>query len=228
MNRYILFILIIIVSGIYLYGKQESENIYAESFVLNDSIPVSWKDKLTDSCGVPVPAVNIAFNGYHSLKGQNKLTNDSLLIIIDFSAPSTEKRFYILDLKNQNIIKQTWVAHGKNTGVNIAESFSNNRHSWKSSLGLYVTAETYSGKHGYSLRLDGMSRELNDNARKRAIVIHGADYVSEDFIKQHGRLGRSFGCPALPNNEVANIIDLIKEGGVFVNLSSIANSYISI
>ena len=99
-----------------------------------------------------------------------------------------------------------------NTGVNIAESFSNNRHSNKSSLGLYITGETYEGKHGYSMRLDGMSEGLNDNARKRAIVIHGADYVSEDFIQKNHRIGRSFGCPAVPMDEVTEIIDLIKGG----------------
>lgn len=115
-------------------------------------------------------------------------------------------------MKNQKIVKISLVAHGKNSGVNIAKSFSNKRHSRKSSLGLYITSETYEGKHGYSLRLDGMSTGLNDNARKRAIVIHGADYVSESFIEKNDRLGRSFGCPALTENEVEEIINLIKEG----------------
>jgi len=213
MNRYILFVIILIISGIYLYGKQTSENQYIESFILNDSITDdTWKEKLTDSCGIPIPAVNIALNGYYTLKSKNLLKKDSLLTIIDFSKPSTKERFFVLDLKNKEVVIKTLVAHGKNSGVNIAEDFSNNRHSWKSSLGFYITNETYSGKHGYSLRLDGMSEGLNDNARKRAVVIHGADYVSQNFIKNHGRLGRSFGCPALPNDEVAEAIDLIKNG----------------
>ncbi|PLX12000.1 MAG: hypothetical protein C0597_14190, partial [Marinilabiliales bacterium] len=156
--------------------------------------------------------MNMAMNAYNALKSQNLLKNDSLITIIDFNSPSTHQRFFVLDIKNQKVIKNTFVAHGMQSGVNIAETFSNRRHSNKSSLGLYITRETYEGKHGYSLRLDGMIEGLNDNARKRAIVIHGADYVSKEFISKHGRLGRSFGCPAVPMDEVTEIIDLIKEG----------------
>ena len=119
---------------------------------------------------------------------------------------------FIIDIKNEQIIKATYVAHGMNTGVNIAESFSNKWLSSKSSLGLYLTQETYEGKHGYSLRLQGLSKDLNDNAYNRAIVIHGADYVSKDFIQRNGRLGRSYGCPAVPMDEVNEVIDLIKNG----------------
>jgi len=212
MNRYILFILIILISGLYLQGMQLTENSLQENVDINDSSYVSWKERLIDSCGIPSPAINLAFNGYFALKSKKLLQNDSLLTIIDFSSPSTERRLFILDLKNQKIVKNTLVAHGKNSGVNIAESFSNKRHSRKSSLGLYLTNETYLGKHGYSLRLDGMSNGLNDQARKRAIVIHGANYVSDSFIENNGRIGRSFGCPALPNNEVEEIINLIKDG----------------
>ncbi|MFC2152135.1 murein L,D-transpeptidase catalytic domain family protein [Bacteroidota bacterium] len=212
MNRYLIFVFIIIFSGIYLQGRHLSDSYYRQNESVNDSISITWQEKLTDSCGIPLPAINIALNGYYELKNKSLLQNDTLLTIIDFSRSSTEKRFYLLDLKNQKIVINTLVAHGKKTGVDIAESFSNKRHSNKSSLGLYITKETYEGKHGYSLRLDGVSEGYNDNARKRAIVIHGADYVSESFIKRNGRLGRSFGCPALPTNEVNEIIDLIKEG----------------
>ncbi len=212
MNRYLLFFILIILSGIYLQGKQLSENLYQEKISFNDSISVSFQEKLSDSCGIPLPAINIALNGFADFKSQNLLKNDSLLTIIDFSVSSTEKRFFILDLKNQKIIKQTLVAHGKNSGLDIADSFSNKKHSRKSSLGFYVTGETYEGKHGFSLRLDGLSNDLNDNARKRAIVIHGASYVNQDFIRENGRIGRSFGCPALSYDEAGEIIDLIKEG----------------
>ncbi len=191
---------------------QLTENSLQENVDINDSSYVSWKERLTDSCGIPSPAINLALNGYFVLKSKNLLQNDTLLTIIDFSSPSTERRLFVLDLKNQKIVKNTLVAHGKNSGVNIAESFSNKRHSRKSSLGLYLTNETYFGKHGYSLRLDGMSKGLNDHARKRAIVIHGANYVSDSFIENNGRIGRSFGCPALPNNESEEIINLIKDG----------------
>jgi hypothetical protein len=104
------------------------------------------------------------------------------------------------------------VAHGKNSGENFAESFSNVPESLMSSPGFFITAETYTGKHGYSLRVDGLEKGINDNARVREIVIHGADYVSDDYIKKYGRLGRSWGCPALPAALSNKIIDKIKEG----------------
>jgi len=212
MNRYFLFIIIIIISGIYLQGKQLSENLFQEKMSFNENISATFKEELSDSCGIPLPAINIALNGFSDFKNQNLLKNDSLLTIIDFSASSIKNRFFIIDLKNQKLLKQTLVAHGKNSGLDIAESFSNKKHSRKSSLGFYITGETYEGTHGYSLRLDGMSKDLNDNARKRAIVIHGANYVNQGFIKENGRIGRSFGCPALSFDEVNEIIDLIKEG----------------
>ncbi len=138
--------------------------------------------------------------------------NEEIVSIIDFSKPSTEKRLFILDLKQQKLLYYTYVAHGKNTGQNKAVKFSNAQGSNSSSLGLYSTAEPYYGKHGYSLRLDGLEKGFNDNARKRAVVIHSASYVSEDFIKKYGRLGRSFGCPAVPVEDSKEIIDLIKGG----------------
>lgn len=140
--------------------------------------------------------------------------NEDLVTIIDFSKPSTEKRLFIIDLKQQKLLHQTLVAHGKNTGQNKAVKFSNIQGSNQSSLGLYQTAESYYGKHGYSLRLDGLEKGFNDNARKRAVVIHSASYVSEAFIQKYGRLGRSFGCPALPAEHSKEIIDLIKGGSL--------------
>lgn len=213
MNRSVLIIiLLLIISGVYLYGVNFHDQITDSEIITGDSTWIEWEERFADSVEIPIPAMNMAINGYHALKSRNLLINDSLLTIIDFSSPSTDQRFYVLDLKNQKLVKHTLVAHGMQSGLNIADTFSNNRHSNKSSLGLYVTKETYEGKHGYSLRLDGMNEGLNDNARKRAIVIHGADYVSEEFIDKHGRIGRSFGCPALPMDEVAEIIDLIKGG----------------
>jgi hypothetical protein len=212
MNRFLIFFVLIIISGIYLQGRQLSEDLYQEKMSFNSHLPVSFQEKLSDSCGIPLPAINIAVNGFSDFKDQNLLKNDSLLTIIDFSASSIKNRFFIIDIKNQQLLKKTLVAHGKNSGLDIAETFSNKKHSRKSSLGFYITGETYEGTHGYSLRLDGMSKDLNDNARKRAIVIHGANYVNQGFIKENGRIGRSFGCPALSFDEVNEIIDLIKEG----------------
>lgn len=195
-----------------LYGVNYQEENTHLKVGTSDTLLLNWEEKLSDSLDIPAPAINMAMNGYYALQSKNLLKNDSLIAMIDFSSPSTEKRFFVLDIKNKQVIKNTWVAHGMKSGENIADSFSNRRHSNKSSLGLYLTQETYEGKHGYSLRLKGMSKGLNDHARKRAIVIHGAGYVSHDFILEHGRLGRSFGCPALPMNEVNEIIDLIKGG----------------
>ncbi len=212
MNRQIIFILLLIIAGaLYLQGMQliDQDDPLIES---NDTIITSRIDHLIDSLNISEPAFNLALNGYYNLKSKDLLKNDSLIAIVDFSKSSEKKRLYIIDIKNQEIIKNTYVAHGMKSGVQIAESFSNRRLSNKSSLGLYLTQEIYQGKHGYSLRIEGMSKDLNDNAYKRAIVIHGADYVSEDFIQRNGRLGRSFGCPAVPMNEVNEIIDLIKNG----------------
>jgi hypothetical protein len=152
---------------------------------------------------------NTAVLGYKHI---NNLSKKNILTLIDFSKPSTEKRFFVVDLENKQLIYRCFVAHGKNSGENYAKSFSNVLESLKSSLGFYLTAETYAGDHGYSLRLDGLEKGINDNARKREIVIHGADYVGDEFIKKYGRIGRSWGCPALPSEISKEIIDKISGG----------------
>lgn len=210
MNRYFSIFLIIFILGVITQGKRIAEPV--SNIDISDNSYLSWKEKLVDSIGIPAPALNLAMNGYFALRSKRLIKNDTLITIIDFSKSSTSNRFFILDIKNQVLLKNTLVAHGVNSGVNIAESFSNKINSNKSSLGLYITNETYYGKHGYSLRLDGLSKGLNDNARSRAIVIHGANYVGNHFIEKNGRNGRSFGCPALAFNESEDIIDLIKEG----------------
>ncbi|HEY0655226.1 MAG TPA: murein L,D-transpeptidase catalytic domain family protein, partial [Chryseosolibacter sp.] len=136
--------------------------------------------------------------GYHTLRHEGKVGKRNLITIIDFTKPSTEKRFYTIDLDQKKIMFHSLVAHGRTTGENIAKTFSNKPHSNASSLGFYVTGETYVGSKGYSLRLDGQEKKYNGNLRSRAVVIHSAEYVSEDWIKKNGRIGRSQGCPALP------------------------------
>jgi hypothetical protein len=118
---------------------------------------------------------------------------------------------WVIDLEKNIVLFQTLVAHGRNTGEEYAKEFSNQAESFKSSIGFYATGEIYKGKHGLSLKLDGLEKGLNDNARKRAVVIHGADYVSESFIKQNKRLGRSQGCPAVPVEMNEKIINAIKD-----------------
>lgn len=159
----------------------------------------------------PFEALNFALEGWEKL--EDKLEKP-LLTVIDFTLPSTEKRLWIIDVAKQEILLNTVVSHGRNSGDLMANRFSNTPESFQSSLGFYKTAETYHGKHGYSLRLDGLEKGFNDLARSRAIVIHGADYAREEFAKATGRLGRSLGCPALPTELSAKVIDIIKEGSL--------------
>ena len=146
------------------------------------------------------------------LQKTDQVHDKTIITIIDYSEPSSQERFFVIDLVNKHILYKTLVAHGRNSGEEKAVSFSNDAASLKSSLGFYVTAETYNGKHGYSLCLDGLEPGINDNARARSIVIHGADYVSTGFIENYGRLGRSWGCPALPLDVYKEIIDRISNG----------------
>jgi len=151
-----------------------------------------------------------AYKAYQNNSGKRK----PLLTVIDYSKPSTEKRFFVLDLKNNKIVFNTYVSHGVNTGARDAKKFSNTVNSRKTSLGVFLTDKTYYGSNGYSLKLDGLSKGKNDNARKRYIVVHGADYATESFIKRNGYLGRSWGCPAVPKEVARKIIDTIKGGSV--------------
>lgn len=152
-----------------------------------------------------------------ALKGMAKLVKsrhikDNLLAIVDFSQPSINKRLYVIDLNTYQLLYNTWVAHGMKTGKVKATSFSNKPSSNKSSLGFYVTGDAYQGSNGYSLKLQGMEKGINDCAMKRGIVIHGADYVSEGFIDSQGYIGRSWGCPAVSPDISEPLIDLLKEG----------------
>ncbi|MCW8797421.1 MAG: murein L,D-transpeptidase catalytic domain family protein [Prosthecochloris sp.] len=156
--------------------------------------------------------LQMAVSGYMRLRDNGVLGNNDVLTIIDYNKPSVRKRMFVIDVNNNRLLASSLVAHGKNSGQNMAMSFSNIPGSFKSSLGFFVTGQTYQGKHGYSLRLKGIERGINSNAETRNIVIHGADYVSEAFIKRHGRLGRSLGCPALPMGSSHRVIDLIKGG----------------
>jgi hypothetical protein len=142
------------------------------------------------------------------------LTQNSIVTFIDFSLPGTAKRLWTIDLETGNVLFNTLVAHGRNSGNNHAEKFSNIPQSYQSSLGFYLTDSPYVGKHGNSLRLKGLETNLNDKAWDRAIVVHGADYVSDSFIKMHGRLGRSHGCPAVPLDVTDELIRVIKKGSL--------------
>lgn len=155
-----------------------------------------------------------------AIHGYNKIHNKNgqFVTIIDFTKPSQEKRFFVIDLKNKKVKYSTYVTHGKNSGFITAEKFSNVLNSYQSSLGFYLTSNSYDGINGYSMRLNGLEEGFNSNAFKRTIVVHGADYASEKFLKKYGYLGRSKGCPAIPANISNAVINLIKDGTVlFVN-----------
>ncbi|HMK05136.1 MAG TPA: murein L,D-transpeptidase catalytic domain family protein [Ferruginibacter sp.] len=179
-----------------------------------------------DLMGLSKEAFDYAVKGFDYLVAKGRLANDRIISIADFSLPSSKKRLFVIDLNNYKVLFNTYVAHGRNSGAAMANNFSNAPESYKSSLGFYETLGTYNGSNGYSLRLEGLESGINDNANSRAIVIHGADYVSEGLIRTKGYLGRSFGCPSLPQHLNKPIIDKIK-GGSCLFIYSQDKSYFS-
>lgn len=151
----------------------------------------------------------MAYKGHQYLADNGSLGNSDVIAVCDFSQASDKKRLYIIDAKNYRVLFNTYVAHGKNSGLEYAEHFSNNPESLQSSLGFYITKGTYSGKHGLSLKLSGQERGFNDNAEERAVVIHGAEYIGDN---RAGYMGRSFGCPAVPQAQSGKVINLLKNG----------------
>jgi hypothetical protein len=142
------------------------------------------------------------------------IEDPSTLTVIDYSKPSTEKRLWVFDLLSHQLLYEELVAHGQGSGDNFAKVFSNEPETHATSIGLFLTEDTYVGKNGYSLRLKGLDEGFNHRARERAIVMHGAPYVSEDFVKQNGRLGRSWGCPALREGVAREVIDRVRGNGI--------------
>lgn len=180
-----------------------------------NSIQFLYDSLQLDTKGLSKDAFYYAINGFEKMKQEGIINNDSVLTIIDFDQPSYKKRMYVIDVRNYKILFHTLVAHGKNTGKELAESFSNVNKSNKSSLGFYITNVTYYGSKGYSLKLIGLEEGLNSNALRRAIVVHGAPYVNESYIDTQGYIGRSLGCPAVPQRLSKPIIQTIKDGSCF-------------
>jgi hypothetical protein len=153
-----------------------------------------------------------ALTGFVNLKESGKLAqSNSILTVIDFSMSSREKRMWIIDVANKSLVLHTWVAHGERSGNDVPTHFSDKMDSRESSLGFYLTDDIYFGDHGRSLKLNGLDEGFNGNARKRAIVIHSADYVCQEVIDVHGRLGRSYGCPAVSPEVIDQVIDTLKD-----------------
>lgn len=189
-----------------------SINKDSDAIVLINYINEVYVKSNLRTANLALPVFEKALIGFLNLKLTNNLNNNkNVLTVIDFTKSSTQKRMWIIDIEKKKLLLNTYVAHGQGSGFDLANVFSNKEESHQSSLGFYVTNETYFGKHGLSLRLDGFDRGINDKARERAIVVHGANYVSESFIKQTGRLGRSYGCPAVPIELTDKVINLIKD-----------------
>jgi hypothetical protein len=155
-----------------------------------------------------------AWQGYQHLQNRHTDIKEGMLTVVDFSKPSNQKRLFVIDLKDQKILHASLVAHGRNSGLLYARSFSNQPETYKSSLGFYKTLNTYEGENGFSLRLEGLEKDINDKAYQRAIVMHGAAYVSQKMAKERGYIGRSYGCPAIPHEVAPEIIKTIKDGSL--------------
>ncbi len=164
------------------------------------------------SFGLTKAAFDYAYKGYSYLQQKRMLAHAALLTICDFSQSSRRKRFFVIDVNLQKVLINTYVAHGRKSGSEYARSFSNNPDSHMSSLGFYKTETTYYGGHGLALKIEGLENGFNDKAESRNIVIHGSDYVGANFIKNNPFNGRSFGCPAVPANQVNNVVNTIKNG----------------
>lgn len=162
--------------------------------------------------GLSETAFKYAYKGYNKLLKKRIIKRSELLTICDFSQSSAKKRLYIVDLEKNEIVLNTYVAHGKNSGGQFATKFSNKTSSHQSSLGFYLTKNTYYGEHGLSLKVTGLEPGFNDKAMQRAIVVHGAEYIDESWLTRNNHMGRSFGCPAVPDDESDFIINTIKNG----------------
>ncbi|MEO8771794.1 MAG: murein L,D-transpeptidase catalytic domain family protein [Ferruginibacter sp.] len=186
-------------------SSNRSAALKAERLFIYDSLQLNI-------LGLSQRAYNYAINGLQKLKEKGRIVNDQVITIVDFTKSSSLKRLFIIDLEHHKLLFNTYVAHGQNSGTEFAKHFSNSPSSYQSSLGFYETLDTYDGKNGYSLHLAGLEKGVNDKADARAIVMHGASYVSEGYINIKGYIGRSWGCPAVPEKLNRPIIDIIKNG----------------
>ena len=172
------------------------------------------KASATNALAINSEVVEMAFAAASCAVRSGAVNNPETLTVIDYSKPSTEKRFFVYDLQTRELLHAEYVAHGQGSGDKMTTRFSNEPNSHATSLGLFVTDDTYIGKNGYSLRLNGLDKGFNDRARERAIVMHGAPYVNPDAISSLGRLGRSWGCPALRPGIARLVIDLVMGGSL--------------
>lgn len=187
-----------------------NENIASSKQALFAQADGLYDSMNLETLGLNKQAFEYAWEGYQYLLKKGKLYREEVLSICDFSQSSRKKRLFIIDVVNKKLILNTYVAHGRNSGGEYAYAFSNRPESLQSSLGFYLTRNTYFGEHGLSLKIDGLEKGFNDRADRRKIVVHGAAYVGPDFYNNFS--GRSFGCPAIPADQSSTIINTIKNG----------------
>lgn len=207
-------------------GKKNTGIVAAAPVAVASAAEVLYEELSLDSLGLSKEAYQFALKGHDQLMKEGKLLNEEIISIVDFSLPSTQKRLFVIDISTGQLLFNSLVSHGRNSGKEMATSFSNSPESFKSSLGFYVTGGTYKGKHGFSLRLEGEEDGINSNAMERAIVMHAAEYVNERLGRRQGYIGRSLGCPALPVSLHKKIIRTIQNGSCLFMYSPDAN-YIS-
>lgn len=200
---------------------------YSNTQLFDQYVESSYNEAKLAESGMDEAVFRKALVGYFNLKKANLVSPErQILTIIDFNRKSSQKRLWIVNLATNKLLFNTLVAHGQGSGGDMATNFSNTENSHQSSLGFYITSDTYFGKHGFSMKLEGMDKGFNTNARDRAVVVHGADYVSQDFVNRTGRLGRSHGCPALPVDQTKSIINTIK-GQTLLFINGPAANYTS-
>ncbi|WP_240676273.1 murein L,D-transpeptidase catalytic domain family protein [Botryobacter ruber] len=202
--------------------KNLKEKIRNYKLMNFDQLALNLYDEMDlQDAGLRFEVFDKALVGYYNLKHEGMLSDKPVITVVDFTKSSREKRLWVIDLQKKEVLHNTYVAHGRNSGEEFASNFSNENESYMSSIGFYVTEDTYFGKHGLSLKLNGMDEEFNTNAMDRCIVMHGAEYASEAFIAQTGRLGRSLGCPALPMEEHEEIInDVVGKTALYVHAAN--------
>ena len=194
--------------------SHKKKNIVSNRAAINDA-KLIYDELHLATIGLSEKAFDYAYKGYQCLVKKQKLTNNDILAICDFSQSSNRKRLYILDLVNNKVLFTSYVAHGRGSGGEYAMRFSNRSRSHQSSLGFYITSSTYYGEHGLSLRLRGLEPGFNTLAIKRNLVVHGATYINDEYLNSNKFMGRSYGCPAVPEEDCTEIIDLIKNGACF-------------
>jgi hypothetical protein len=212
-------------------ASAEVKKAFEVKMVIKQALTLYDSMKLEQS-GLNQKAFEYAWRGYHNLMKQGKLKKSYVLTVCDFTQSSSSKRMYVIDVTHKKLLFNTYVSHGMNSGIEYATSFSNRANSFKSSLGFFVTSRTYFGRNGLSLKVRGLEKGFNDLAAKRHIVLHGSDYITPEYLKDNGEMGRSLGCAAMPNVMSPKIIKTIKNGSClfiyhptakYLNNSSVIN-----